>query len=468
MAIQFYIPRNITVHLGDPDDSSAPNVTVPFQDYIKNVASSEIYPTWPESAIRANIYAQISFALNRIFTEHYRSQGYNFDITNTPRYDQAFVNGRDIFENISQIVDDIFNDYITREGSLNPLFAQYCSGTTVTCPGLSQWGTVELANQGYTPYEILQHYYGDNISLVFNAPLADGTESYPGTPLRLGDIGDGVRRIKAQLNVISRNYPAIPKIANLDALFDLETENAVKEFQRIFNLTQDGIVGKTTWYKISSIYNAVMRLAELDSQGIRLENVSKQFIDNLGTGDRGLGVEVIQYYLSLIREFNDYIPPVAIDGIYGPATAAAVEAFQQSEGIPVTGVVNEETWNALFSRYTSIVSALPPEYQNRGVQPYPGTFLRFGMSGDAVRTLQTYLQTISTAYPEIPSVTPTGYFGSETQNAVTAFQRLFDLPVRGVVGLQTWDRIAEIYTAVRDGGEKTFSQFPGYTIGQEG
>ena len=176
------IPESITVHLGAPA-TNAPHVTVPFADYIANVASSEIYPTWPESAIRANVYAQISYALNRVYTEYYRSRGYDFDITNSTTVDQSFVNGRDIFENVQQIVNDIFNDYIRRRGFVEPLFAQYCNGTTVTCNGLSQWGSVDLANAGYTPYRILQNYYGNNIDIIQNAPIAGVTPSAPAVPL---------------------------------------------------------------------------------------------------------------------------------------------------------------------------------------------------------------------------------------------------------------------------------------------
>ena len=174
-----FIPENITVHLGPPDNP-AQNVTLPFADYIKNVASSEIYPTWPESAIRANILAQISFALNRVYSEYYRSRGYDFDITNSTAYDQSFVNGRDVFENISAIVDDIFNDYIVRDGSVEPLFATYCDGDKVLCEGLSQWGSVALANSGLGPFQILENYYGNNISLVNDAPIRGNIESYPG------------------------------------------------------------------------------------------------------------------------------------------------------------------------------------------------------------------------------------------------------------------------------------------------
>ena len=226
------IPENITVHLGAPGDSAV-NVTLPFWNYIANVASSEIYPSWPENALRANIYAQISFALNRIYTEYYRSRGYDFDITNSTAYDQYFVEGRDIFSNINEIVGEIFNSYVVRQGSVEPLFTQYCNGTTVTCPGLSQWGTVELANRGLTPYEILQYYYGDDIDIVTNVPVENVRASAPLVPLRPGSAGNGVRNDQIRLNRISQNYPAIPKIVVTDGLFSTDTNEAVKEFQHI-------------------------------------------------------------------------------------------------------------------------------------------------------------------------------------------------------------------------------------------
>lgn len=467
MAVTFTVPEYITVHLGAPSDSTAANVRVPFADYIKNVASSEVYPTWPESAIRANIYAQISYALNRVFTEHYRAQGYPFDITNTTQFDQSYVEGRDIFENISQIVDDIFNDYIVRQGNLEPLFAQYCNGTTTTCPGLSQWGTVDLANQGLTPYEILQNYYGDNIDLVFNAPVAEFQESYPGSPLRLGDFGPEVNRMQIMLNRIGRNYPAIPKIAYPDGLFDVETEDAVKEFQRIFNLTVDGIIGKATWYKIYYLYNTVKRLGELDSEGLQIADVNRQYTTELREGSTGESVRVIQYYLNFIAEFNNEIPTVAMDGIFGPATAEAVRSFQRSAGLEVDGVVGKETWDALYAEYLADLESLPADYQNRGAAPYPGNNLRLGSSGNSVSTLQEYLNTVATAYPNIPQVGVTGYFGTDTQNAVLAFQREFGLPPRGIVGPIMWNRLVEIYTDIRDGNEKSFGQYPGYPVEQQ-
>ena len=236
MATIPYIPENITVHLGAPD-ANARNITLPFADYIANVASSEIYPTWPENALRANIYAQISFALNRIYTEYYRSRGYDFDITNSTAIDQSFVYGRDIFENIRQLTEELFPNYIRRQGSVEPLFAAYCDGVRVTCPGLSQWGTVDLARQGLTPYEILTYYYGNDIDIVTNAPVQGITGSVPTEPLRLGNVGNNVRTIQVRLNRISDNYPAIPKIAVTDGIFSEDTEDAVRAFQEIFGLT---------------------------------------------------------------------------------------------------------------------------------------------------------------------------------------------------------------------------------------
>lgn len=205
-----YIPRTITVHLGPPD-SNAANVTVPFSDYVKNVASSEIYPTWDESALRANILAIISFALNRVYTEFYRSRGYDFDITNSTAYDQAFVNGRGFFDNISRLVDELLTSYLRRPGFVEPLAAKFCNGTTVTCDGLSQWGSQNLARQGYSAPEILNSYYG-NVEIVPNAPVRSPSPSYPGTPLRRGSQGSDVTVIQVALNRIAQNYPAIPRL----------------------------------------------------------------------------------------------------------------------------------------------------------------------------------------------------------------------------------------------------------------
>ena len=466
MAVTFTIPENIVVHLGAPDDASAQNVTVPFAQYIKNVASSEIYPTWPESAIRANIYAQISFALNRIFTEHYRARGYNFDITNTTQFDQSYVNGRDIFENISKIVDDIFNDYIVRSGDITPLFARYCNGTTSTCPGgLSQWGSVSLAEEGYTPYRILSGYYGD-ISIVENAPVGGTVQSYPGTPLRIGSTGDAVKRLQISLNRIGKNYPAIPKIAFPDGIFDVQTENAEKKFQEIFNLTQDGIVGKATWYKIAQIFTGVKRLSELNSEIISPSVVNQQFKSDLRPGDTGMEVRVVQLYLNFISEFNNFIPSVEADGYYVEKTALAVRAFQQSVGLAQTGITDEATWNAIYSSYITKYNSLPEEFRTSPSAPYPGEILNVGSSGEAVSTLQRYLAKIAEVYPSVPSVPISGYYGAETRDAVLAYEREFGLPERGFVNLIVWNSIADLYSDLVQGEEKSFGQNPGYTFSE--
>ncbi len=438
------IPETITVHLGPPD-SNAKNVTVPFTDYIKNVASSEIYPTWPENALRANIYAIISFALNRVYTEWYRSRGYDFDITNTTQFDQAFKQDREIFENISYIADEIFNDYIVRQGNVEPLFATFCNGTTSTCAGLSQWGTVNLAQSGLSPFEILQNYYGQDIGIVNDAPVGFTNESYPGAPLRVGDSGNNVQIIQTQLNRIARNYPAISRIAEVNGIFGLDTEQSVRKFQEIFNLNTTGEVDKATWYKIKQYYNGVKGLADLVSEGVSIAEATVPFDTEISEGMSGIPVTTLQYYLSIIAYFNGALEPVPRNSYFGTETVAAVERFQEFYGLSVTGIVDNETWNTISRVYTETVASLPQGYEGNNAKLYPGFFLTEGMRNDSVRDLQTYLLLISQNIPEIPTVSVTGYYGEQTENAVREFQRLFSLPVSGAVGPATWATIANQY-----------------------
>jgi len=257
------IPEFIIVHLGRPDDRSARNIWISFPDYIKNVASSEIYATWPEQTIRANVLAIISLTLNRVFTEWYRNQGYDFHITNSTAFDQAFVPGRNIFEEISRIVDDIFKDYIARPNARQPLFAQYCDGQRVSCPNwMRQWESRDLGEKGFFTLDILRHFYGFNIYLRQAQQVEGVPRSFPGTPLQVGSIGPDVRRIQEQLNMVSTHYPAIPRI-RVDGVFDEETRASVQKFQSIFRLSSDGIVGSATWHRLAHIYVAVTRMAEL-------------------------------------------------------------------------------------------------------------------------------------------------------------------------------------------------------------
>ena len=438
------IPENITVHLGPPG-SDAQNVTVNFVDYIKNVASSEIYPTWPENALRANIYAIISFALNRIYTEWYPSQGYNYDITNSTQFDQAFVPNREIYDNISAIVDEIFNNYVVRQGTVQPLFTAFCNGTTSQCQGLSQWGTVSLAEQGLTPYQILQSFYGDDINIVQNAPVGGDVTTYTGVPLELGDRENNVQILQIRLNRISDNYPAIPKITDPDGTFDVETQNAVKKFQEIFSLPQTGIVDKSTWYKINRYYNGVKGLSELASEGITLEEATVPFASQIAEGSSGIDVRTLQYYLSIIAYFNSELQPVPIDGNFDSATVDAVERFQAYYGLPVTGIVDSDTWEVIDRIYTETVAALPEGYQGNNAKLYPGYFLTKGMRGENVSDLQSYLNLIGKTIPEIPEVPVTGYFGDQTDDAIRIFQQLFGIPVTGDVGPVTWYQIALQY-----------------------
>ena len=347
-----YVPQRITVHLGPPS-SNAENVTVSFSDYIKNVASSEIYPTWDESALRANILAIVSFALNRVYTEFYRSRGYDFDITSSTAYDQYFVKGRAYFENVSRLVDELFNDYLRRPGFVEPLAAKFCNGTTVTCEGLSQWGSQNLAQQGYNSTQILQSYYG-NVETVLNAPIRGITSSYPGTPLRVGSTGPNVVVVQASLNRISQNYPAIPKIPAVDGIYGSRTEASVRAFQRIFGLTPDGIVGPATWYELVRLYAGVNSLSELRSQGQQFYSISWSPPNSLQAGDTGEKVRQLQYMLSVLSAYISEIPPLSVDGIYGPATRAAVLSAQRRFRLPETGVVDAATWDEIYDQFSGI------------------------------------------------------------------------------------------------------------------
>ena len=439
MALTFSIPETITVHLGRPQASAA-NVTVPFTDYIKNVASSEIYPTWPESAIRANIYAQISIALNRIFTEYYRSRGYNFDITNSTQYDQSFVYGRDYFSNISEIVDNIFNSYVVRRGRIEPYFTEYCDGVNVTCRGLSQWGTVDLANQGYTPYEILQYYYGNDIDIV-QGRVGSGVQSYPGRSLSIGATGGDVITIQSNLNRISKNYPLIPTITNPNGVYDVQTENAVKTFQRIFNLTPDGVVGMATWYQIRRVFFAIKQTNELFSEGITITDEARRFLAPLSLGASGNNVRAIQFYLRVLSYFIPQVPQIAVDGIFGPATENAVKSFQSYVGLNPDGIVGRATWNAIINQYDGIEKNLQTQYAITSLLPAPGYSLTIGSRGDDVRLLQENINTIARSNPSVPTVPVDGIYGEQTANAVRQIQRLDGLDPTGSVGPLTWNAI---------------------------
>ena len=255
------IPEYIVVHDGVPQDSAARNYYVRYKDYIKNVVSSEIYATWPENAIYANILVILSFTLNRVYTEWYRNQGYDFTITSSTAYDQKWVYGRNIYSNISRLVDDIFANFLSRPGVRQPIFTSYCNGTTVTCPGLSQWGSKYLGDQGYSPIEIIRYYYGNDMYINSATSVSGIPSSWPGYDLSIGASGDKVRQIQQQLNRIAQNYPALPRLT-VDGIYGSNTAEAVRIFQRIFDLPQSGIVDYPTWVKISDVFVGVSRISE--------------------------------------------------------------------------------------------------------------------------------------------------------------------------------------------------------------
>ena len=437
------IPKNITVHLGKPA-ASARNVTVSFRRYIANVASSEVYPTWPESALRANIHCQISLALNRIYTEWYPSRGYSFNITNSTSYDQYYVHGRTVFDVMVRLTDDIFNTYLRKTGTVNPYYSEYCDGKSVTCPGLKQWGTVTLAKQGKTPLQILKYYYGSDIEIVRTNNIQAIPQSYPGSPLRQGDSGTAVFTLQRQLNRIAKDYPFFGKLT-VDGVFGPRMVSTVKTFQRQFNMTADGVVGRQTWYKISYIYVSVKDLAELTSEG---ETSSGTLSDGswggtaLRTGSTGSAVEQVQFWLNTLAQYESAIPSLAVDGSYGAATASAVRAFQRRYGLTVDGVVGRETWNAIYNEFRSIQS------DNGTPNAYPGTALREGASGQNVRLVQFWLKIAHTVYSRLNDLTVDGKFGAATTAAVKRFQTYFGLTSDGVVGRTTWNKLYEVYNDI--------------------
>ena len=444
MAIRYpIIPNNITVHLGTPS-SNAKDITVPFTDYIANVASSEVYPTWPRNSLIANIYAITSFALNRIYNEWYRSKGYNFDITNSPAYDQTYIENRAIYENISDIVDEIFTNYLVKQNQVQPLFAKYCDGRKTTCDGLSQWGSVTLANQGKTPLQIIQQYYGNDTYIKYNAPVGDNTIGYPGYELEFGSVGNPVLAIQRDLRRIRKNYPAIPDITNMVGLYDEETANAVKKFQEIFSLPVTGIVNKATWYKIKYIYNSVKKLSDLYSEGLSKEEATFLYEDELNYGDTGIEVEFIHYYLDALAFLDNDIPRLKTNSIYSNNSITMVKAFQKKYGLPVTGVFTYADWKVLKNAYDKILKSYPKEYQSFIDDLYPNYFLTKGMNNSDVKRLQMFLLAICRYDKSIPGVRVNGEFDDLTEKSIKKIQKDYGFEQNGIVGPLLWKKIIEL------------------------
>ena len=399
--------------------------------------------SWPEEALRANIIAQVSLALNRIWTEWYPSRGYSFNITGSPGYDQAYVNGRTVFAVMERLTAELFSTFVQRSGDAEPYFTEYCDGKTVTCPGMKQWGTVDRAREGMNALQILRYYYGSRVQLVTTDNIAAIPSSYPGSPLRRGSTGTNVRILQKQLSRIARDYPSFGKPA-VTGTFDEATENSVKKFQKQFSLTADGVVGRATWNKVSFIYVSVKDLAELTSEGETAEGTQSAGGwpgTVLRRGSTGSSVEQVQFWLSDLAQFDSSLGRVTVDGSYGAATERAVRAFQQKQSLTADGAVGQRTWNALYTAWVDAQSDL-------GGTAWPGTALRRGSAGMEVRLVQFWLRLAADNYSALRTVTVDGSYGAATVSAVEAFQTLFGLTADGVVGRSTWNKLKEVGLAV--------------------
>ena len=444
MAVRYpIVPNNITVHLGKPNEAVR-NITVPFTDYISNVASSEVYPTWPTNALIANIYAIISFTMNRIYNEWYRSKGYNFDITSSPIYDQAYTENRSTYENINNIVEDIFNNYVVKDGQIQPYFTRYCDGRKTTCNGLSQWGSVSLANQGKKVIDILKYYYGNDISIKYNAPVGDNKEGYPGYEIGFGSAGNPVLAIQRDLRRIRENYPAIPDITDTYGIYNEETKKAVNKFQEIFNLPVTGVVDKATWYKIKYIYTSVKKLSDLYSEGLSEREATFLYEDELNYGDTGIEVEHIHYFLDAIAFLDSDIPRLAINSIYNDNSMTMVKAFQQKYGLPVTGIFTYKDWKVMKEVYKKILSSINPNYQNYIDELYPDYFLVKGSTGNDVLRFQKFLLLICRYDKSIPGVRVNGIFDDLTEKSVLKLQKDYGFETNGIVGPLLWRKVVEL------------------------
>ena len=439
------VPKKITVHLARPAVSAA-NVTVSFQDYIANVASSEVYPTWPEQALRANILAQISLALNRIWTEWYPSRGYSFNITNSPGVDQAYVRGRTVFAVMERLTAELFNTYVRRTGDTEPYYTEYCDGKSVTCPGMKQWGTVDRAKEGKSALEILRYYYGSRVQLVTTNNIASIPQSYPGSPLRRGSTGTAVNVLQKQLSRIAKDYPSFGKPA-ITGTFDEATENSVKKFQKQFSLTVDGVVGQTTWQELYAEWVN----AQSDAGGTAYPGTA------LRTGSRGNAVRLVQFWLRLAAENYTGLSNVTVDGSFGSGTASAVRAFQRLFGLTADGVVGAGTW----AKLNEVGLAVANNLVGQNIQP--GQFvttLREGSTGTPVRALQYNLRLLAAYYRDVPTVTVDGTFGAATRRAVIAWQEHAGLTVDGVVGRLTWQSIYDSAQQVSASGPAVTARAP--------
>ena len=462
------IPEKIVVHLARVT-YAARDISVPFRDYIKNVTCNEIYVTWHTEAIKANVYCIVSFTLNRIFTEFYRSRGYPFDITSTTHMDHQFNEGTVIDRRVSQIVDQQFNEYIAQVGHKEPFLSMYCDGQKVKCPGqLTQWGSEDKAKAGMLARDIVRTSYAYDLEFRITNNIGGITSSYPGYVLQEGYSGADVATMQRQLIRIASSL-GITSIPSADGVFGPATTAAVKALQKYAGIAQDGRVGKQTWNEIQRLYSAVTKLNEMDSEGEYIGIGTTPPSITIQQGQRGELVARLQFLINFISVYDPYVPAINQTGLYDRATADAVRDFQTSQGLVANGIVGASTWRALYDVYWGIVGNRPPVTPPpSGNYPYPGYVLRNGSSGSDVATLQTALAKISSIITQIPSPgVADGRFGGGTEASVRKFQQLWGLTVDGIVGPSTWNAIMTEYQSLLTGGGGnivTPPAYPGYVL----
>lgn len=466
-----YVPEFITIHLGAPG-SDAFNTAITFPDYIKIVAACEIYPTWPDSAIRTILYLQISHALHRCITGWYRNMGYDFDITWSPVYDQTFIPGHCTFKTINRIVDEVFNSCLCLKGTREPFSFQQCDNN-MKLP--SHWTVVALAESGMSCEEILQNILGSDVTILSDIPVQIPLR-FAFKPLNPGDTGKNVRMLQIQLNRISRNYPSIPKINPADGRFGKHTQNALRVFRKNFcqsptkstddsnSTNADDTLDLAAYYRLAFLYQAAKRLTELHSLELSVHDLPHGYPGVLRIGDSGIGVRLLQVYLTAAGIFHLFCLPIRLTDSFDKPMETAVIAFQKACRLEPDGIVGEMTWLQLERMYNGIKSCCPLE---GGIPLRSAHTLRQGSIGEDVRRAQQYLSSIAFTYTSLVKPPVNGLYGAKMVGAVRAFQKEFDHTVTGVIDDKTWNTMGSLYSDLTVGYEKQPEQNPGYTLTQD-
>ena len=456
------IPEFITIHLGEPNENGE-IITVPFVDYIKNVVCSTIYPTWNDEAIKANVYAIVSLSLNRIYTNWYRSKGYGFEITSSPSYDQMYVKGRNLFRNVCNIVDDIFDKCIKVNGFHQPFLAK-CDNVTSDYRVLSRWGSFRLAEDGMDALNILKKYFGDNIELIEVPNIECIIKKYPDRELHQGSYGKDVKFLQKALNLIGSKYQGISKISDITGNFGEQTEKAVRDFQKIFNLKVDGIVGKKTWKKICLVYSLIKRLFGdyNDVEEGAINNVSLRF------GNEGPLVKELQHDLNDILKYTSWHEKLEEDGIFGEKTKKSVEDFQKIFGLIVDGIVGKDTSsrikyvkknikslqdfikNSLDKNKRDDKGSCSHENRNEDKKFEAILPIKYGDKGKHIEKLQELFNTVSKYYNFLDTLVKDGIFGPNMERFIKNFQRRFGLIVDGIVGNETLTKLKALENAITE------------------